>query len=267
MVSLVSSPSSSTSVCHVRSLSLPTILHPKTLQVEDEIAHLRTCEASCSSMPTVDTVESSILRLERLYTSVNDLLSLPLTQHALLRRKDGKLVDELLDWSMRLLDVCGSIKDVLEQAKEHIRNVQSAIRRKKEGLNINAFSLGKMKDAKKIILALKQIDNKIGDIALLDIDHHLLSVIRSLKDTTALSVSIFGSLLSVRSIFMSKSKSSKWSVVSSLIHKGKKETADKHQISNEAALESHIEVIENSLECMFRTLIKTRVSLLNIRSQ
>ncbi|KAJ9564598.1 hypothetical protein OSB04_000564 [Centaurea solstitialis] len=264
LASSSSSSSSSTSVRHVRSISLPSRPHPSTLQVEEELTYLKTCS---SSMATVDTVSGSLVAMERLYTSVNDLLSLPLTQQALFT-KDENLVDELLDRSMKLLDVCGSIKDVMEQVKEHVRNVQSALRRKKAYPSTDASSIRKLvKDANRAILALKKIDSKIGDNdALLDLDHHLSAVIRSLRDASAVSVSVFRSVLSVNSIFVSKEKSTKWSLVSNLIRKGNTVGVDHPQISDEAR-ECHIEVIQNNLESMFRTLMKTRVSLLNIRSQ
>ena len=146
--------------------------------------------------------------------------------------------------------------------------MQSTLRRKKAYLAVDASSFKKlMKDASRAILALKKIDNKIGDnLALLDLDHHFSAMIRSLRDASAVSVSIFGSILSLyKSIFVSKPKSTKW-LVSSLIRKGISMSVDHPQISNEA-LESHIEVIQNSLEGVFRTLMKTRVCLLNIRSQ
>ncbi|KAI3665316.1 hypothetical protein L6452_43940 [Arctium lappa] len=266
MDSSASSSSLSTSVRHVRSVSLPSRSHPSTLQVEEELTYLKTWEASSSSMATVDTVCGSLMALEKLYTSVNNLLSSPLTQQVLFTKHE-KLVDELLDRSMKLLDVCGSIKDAMEQVKEHVKNVQLALRRKKANLTMDVSSLSKlMKDANRAISALKKSDNKIGDdIALLDLDHHLSTVIRSLRNASATSISIFGSVLSLKSIFVSKPKSTKWSVVSNLIRKGNKLSVDQSQISNEA-LESHIEVIQNSLECVFKTLMKTRVSLLNIRS-
>ncbi|KAM0055162.1 hypothetical protein Hdeb2414_s0006g00202871 [Helianthus debilis subsp. tardiflorus] len=266
MVSLVSSPSLPTNVRHVRSISLPSRSHPCILQVEEELAQLKSWEASSSSTANVETACGSIVRLKRLYTSVNDLISLPQTQQALSHRKDDKLVVELLDLSMSLLDLCGSIKDVMEQVNEHTRNIQSALRRRKEGLKSDPSSLWKMKDAKRAILALKKMNNKIEGIALLDLDHHLSSLIRSVRDTCALSVSIFGSFISSKSIFGSKPKSTNWTIVSNLIRKPKKASVDQPRISNEA-LESHTEVIEESLECMSRTLIKARVSLLNIRSQ
>ncbi|KAF5765198.1 hypothetical protein HanXRQr2_Chr15g0700951 [Helianthus annuus] len=266
MVSLVSSPSLPTNVRHVRSISLPSRSHPCNLQVEEELAQLKSWEASSCSTANVETACGSIVRLKRLYTSVNDLISLPQTQQALLHRKDDKLVDELLDLSMSLLDLCGSIKDVMEQVSEQTRNIESALRRRKEGLKSDSSSLWKMKDAKRAILALKKMNNKIEGIALLDLDHHLSSLIRSLRDTCALSISIFGSLISSMSIFGSKPKSTNWTIVSNLIRKPKKASVDQPHISNEA-LESHTEVIEESLECMSRTFIKARVSLLNIRSQ
>ncbi|KAJ9564600.1 hypothetical protein OSB04_000566 [Centaurea solstitialis] len=243
-----SSSSSSTSVRHVRSISLPSRSHPSSLQFEEELTYLKTWEASSSSMATVDTVCGSLVAMERLYTSVNDLLSLPLTQQALFT-KDEKLVDELLDRSMKLLDVCGSIKDVLEQVKEHVRNVQSALRRKKANLTTDASSFRKlMKDANRAISALKKSAYKIGnDIELLDLDHHLAAVIRSLRNASAMGISIFESVLSLKSIFISKPKSSKWSIVTNVIRIGNSMSVDQLQISNEA-LESHIEVIQNSLD-------------------
>ncbi|KAI3502801.1 hypothetical protein L1887_31124 [Cichorium endivia] len=262
------SSSSSTGFGHVRSISLPSRSHPSTLQAEEELTSLQTWEASSSSMATVDKVCGSLVQLGRLYISINDVFGLSLTQQATFYRKDDKLVDEFLDRLMWLLDACGSIKDAMEQVKEHLVNVQSALRRKKEDdLSVDAASLiRKMKDAKRSIAKLKQIDKRIGRTALVDKDDHLSAVTRSLRDTSTLSVSIFGSLLSLKSIFVPNQKFSKWSVVLSLIHKGKTVTLEKPQISNEA-LESHIAVIENSLEGIFRTLIKTKVSLLNIRSQ
>ncbi|KAI3699327.1 hypothetical protein L2E82_43563 [Cichorium intybus] len=261
------SSSSSTGLGHVRSISLPSRSHPSTLKAEEELTSLQTWEASSSSMATVDKVCGSLVQLGRLYISINDLFGLSLTQQATFYRKDDKLVDEFLDRLMWLLDACGSIKDAIEQVKEHLVNVQSALRRKKEDLSVDAASLiRKMKDAKRSIAKLKQIDKRIRRTALVDKDDHLSAVTRSLRDTSALSVSIFGSLLSLKSIFVPNQKFTKWSKVLSLIHKGKTVTLEKPQISNEA-LESHIAVVENSLEGIFRTLIKTKVSLLNIRSR
>ncbi|MFS8016692.1 hypothetical protein Hanom_Chr15g01371541 [Helianthus anomalus] len=74
-------------------------------------------------------------------------------------------------------------------------------------------------------------------------------------------------LLSHFCVLISKQKSTpKWSIVSKFFQKGPVGCKDQHRIRVEA-LDSSTEDIENGLECMFRMLIRTRASLLNIVSQ
>ncbi|KAI3502796.1 hypothetical protein L1887_31117 [Cichorium endivia] len=259
--------SSSISIRHIRSTSLPNQSHPRTLQFEEEYANLKTLEASTSSVPTIDTVCDALLGLQRLYTCVNDLMSLPLTEQALSHEKHQKLVDKLLDQSTMLLDVCGSFRDAVEQLKQHVRDLQSAQRRKKGDMSLNTSFFKKMKkDTKRTLSALKQVTNNIGGTTLLNQDHQLSVVIGSLRDTSLVSISVYGSLLSITSVLVSKPKPLiRWSIASNLFHKGTEESVHRPQVSSEA-LESHIEVIENGLACIFRSLIKTRLSLLNSHS-
>ncbi|KAI3665298.1 hypothetical protein L6452_43922 [Arctium lappa] len=261
-----SSSSPSISIRHIRSISLPSRSHPSTHQLEEELTNLKTWEVSTSSMPTIDTVCGALMGLERLYACVNDIISLPLTQQSLSHEKNQKLVDELLDRSMMLLDVCGSFRDAMEQVKQHVKDVQSALRRRKGDLSVDTSFFKKMKkDTKRTLCALKQINNKIGGTTLSNLDHHLSAVVRSLRDTSLVSISVYRSLLSLISVFISKQKPTRWSIVSNLIHKGATESVDHLQVSFED-LESQIEVIENGMEYLFRSLIKTRASLLNARS-
>ncbi|KAI3665318.1 hypothetical protein L6452_43942 [Arctium lappa] len=251
----------------IRSISLPTRSHPSTHQVEEELTNLKRWETSISCTPDAETIYSGVTSLERLYTCVDNLFSLPHTQQALSHHQHGKLVDELLDRSMRHLDVCGSVRDVVSQVKEHVREVQSALRRRKEDFIIDASFLKKLKkDAKRGVADLKQIDHLYA-LKPLNLDPHLSSVIRVLRDVSEVSISVFGLLLSYLSLSISKPKSTtKWSIVSKFIHKGTAGSKDQPQICVEA-LECNIEAIENGLECMFRRLIGTRASLLNILSQ
>ncbi|KAJ9564599.1 hypothetical protein OSB04_000565 [Centaurea solstitialis] len=249
----------------IRSISLPTRSHPSTHQVEEELSDLKKWEStnSISCVPDAESVFSGITSLERLYACVDNLFTLQLTQQALSHHQHEKLVDELLDRSMRHLDVCGSIRDLVSQVKEHVRDVQSALRRRKGDFVIDASLLKKLrKDAKRGVADLKQIDHLYASKPL-NLDPHLSSVVRALRDVSEVSVSVFGLLLSYLSLSISKPKSTtKWSIVSKFIQKGSK---DQPQVCGEA-LECNIEAIENGLECMFRRLIRTRASLLNILS-
>lgn len=72
--------------------------------------------------------------------------------------------------------------------KEQVQALQSALRRRKGDSSIessvaNYFCLRKkMKDAKKLIASLKQMDNKFGASPLLDQDHQLSAVIQVIRE-------------------------------------------------------------------------------------
>ncbi|KAL6214125.1 hypothetical protein ACLB2K_013563 [Fragaria x ananassa] len=59
------------------------------------------------------------------------LLQLPLTQQSLAQEKQETRVTELLDGSLRLLDVCSSATDSLLQTKECIQDLLSITRRRR----------------------------------------------------------------------------------------------------------------------------------------
>ncbi|KAI3717096.1 hypothetical protein L1987_68455 [Smallanthus sonchifolius] len=251
---------------HIRSTSLPTRSHPIVLQAQEEIQKFRTWEASISSVPTADTICSALTRLQILYECVDSVLSLPLTQQALTHNQYTELVNELLDKSISLMDICGSTRDLVSQVKENARDVQSALRRKKgEGSLTTSFIKNLKKDAKKAIASLKQIDEKIGDMKPLDLDQHLLSAIKVVRDVGVVRSSVYRSLLLFLSGSVANPKTSRWSLVQKLLQKGTAHRSDKLEISNEDMV-SLFQEMENGLECMFRSLIKTRASLLNVLS-
>lgn len=256
--------STENNIHHFRSMSLPALAHPSTIQAEEEISEFRKWEASTSSVPTADTICGALVRLQGLYECVDTLLSLPLTQQALTHSQYTKLVNELLDKSISLMDICESTRDLVSQVKENARDVQSAVRRKKGDVSIaTSFMKNLKKDTKKAISSLKTIDEKIGGMPPIDLDHHVLSVIKVVRDIGVVRSSVYRSLLLFLSGSVAKSKSTRWSIVSKMIHKGTAEEKSQVQIFN-GDLESLFEEMENGLECMFRSLIKTRVSLLNI---
>ncbi|KAE8693453.1 hypothetical protein F3Y22_tig00110812pilonHSYRG00111 [Hibiscus syriacus] len=244
---------------HVRSISLPSRSHPTTLRMEDELNRIKTWEASALS--TSESISAGLSGLGDLYQCMDDLLN-------------------------------------MASINEHVRVLQSSLRRRKfvstmedDILRYTSFRKQMRKQAKKLILELKQMDDKLDASPCLDQDHHFWAVIRVLRQVNVTNTSIFRSLFSFLSAPVS-SKQTRWSLVAKLMHKGVVACEEKQDVVNEfesvdaapcrhgldvdkmqiahkrlVALESSIEGVEKRVECLFRQLIKARTSLLNIFSQ
>ncbi|KAG5530106.1 hypothetical protein RHGRI_030467 [Rhododendron griersonianum] len=289
----------------IRSISLPSRSHPTTLRIEEELNKLKISEAS-STTTKAEKICSGLLGLNEVYKCLDEVLKLPLTQKALSLDQHERWIDESLDASVRLLDVCSTARDFTSQIKERVIDLESAIRRKKGDSRIQIctaeyFSFRKEmnKGVKKLIKDVKQIDSKISSLPLLDQqledDHHVTAVIRVQKEVSWISMSVYNSLLLFFSPRISKPKSKNWS---KLLDKGRVACEEQKGNGNELQrvdvalsniwqcggssdqvgenmkmaqngleeLEASIESIENGLECLFKGLIKARASLLNIVS-
>ncbi|KAE9606602.1 hypothetical protein Lalb_Chr09g0321351 [Lupinus albus] len=280
---------------HARSNSFPSASHPSTLRVEEELNNLKNCEATSTS--TSESIGTALFLIQDLYVWLDDLLNLVSTQKLISHYKGERCMEELLDGSVRLLDICGITRDIMLQVKENVQALHSSLRRRKGDSSIEKsvveynFCTKKVKkSAKKLITSLKQIDSKFGVSPLLSQDQDLADLIRVLREVIAMNISIFQSLLSFLVSPSSKSKVTKWLIASKLIQKGENSennnelqcvdaalstllkdgtNVDKMQATRQKleALEDATESLQNNLESVFRLLIKTRASLLNIMTQ
>ncbi|WRX13737.1 Protein BPS1 [Theobroma cacao] len=107
---------------------LPSRPHPLIPQIDEHLCRLKSNEAASSSSPSIHEKQNG---LRDLYELVDSLLQLPLTQKSLAQKCNDKQVNELLNGSLRLLDVCGVAKDALLQAKEDAQELQSILRRRR----------------------------------------------------------------------------------------------------------------------------------------
>ncbi|KAL1554494.1 hypothetical protein AAHA92_15059 [Salvia divinorum] len=244
---------------HGRSLSFPSSSHPAVSQFDDSLSRLRSSDATCSSLSSFN---SKINGLRNLYESIADLLLLSHIQQI--------VSEECVDDYIKLLDACSSVKDLISLAKQDLRDLLSAVRRK-DVQGINAYLASRKKSKKMIQKSLKNLRcsasaaSENGSI---------------LKDAEAVAISILESLLSY--VLGTKVNESKRSLLSKLMPSKKVSGSENEfnkvesflQLNQENQLVNHIkemdsdiQVVEEDLESIFRQLIKTRVSLLNILNQ
>ncbi|CAN1770843.1 hypothetical protein LINPERHAP1_LOCUS11719 [Linum perenne] len=269
---------------HARSNSLPSDRqHPLVSELDDQVCRLRQSEATTSSSSIYHKLNS----LQDLYDCVDQLLQLPLTQQTIVQ----KSFSELLDGSLRLLDLCSTAKDALSQIKESVFELQSAIRRRQGGRQGDLVAetkryLNSRKIVKKAIQkALKGIENKKSTSS------NNVEAISMLREAESIVVEVLESLLSF--ISQSNSKSTSWSLVSKLMASKKNEVSAntnefaevdaclKTSTSNACLktsksseeIQAHlknlqpcIQDLEEGVESLFRCLIKTRASILNVHN-
>ncbi|XP_050145145.1 uncharacterized protein LOC126620873 [Malus sylvestris] len=268
---------------HTRSNSFPSRPHLIVHEADQHLCRLRSSEATCTSS---SSISDKLSGLQDLHYCTENLLQLPLSQQALSQEQNDKYANELLDGSIRLLEVCGTAKDSLSQSKECIQDLQSIIRRR-GGESALTSEVRKYMASRKMVkkaihkamVNLKGMKNRSA-FSSLNNDNETVSIISKLRDVEAVTLAVFESLLSF--ISGPKLQPSSWSLVSkmmqskrmacneetegnefSLVDAALHKSADKAQNQLEK-LESCIQEQEEGLECLFRQLIKTRVSLLNI---
>ncbi|WVZ01775.1 hypothetical protein V8G54_022581 [Vigna mungo] len=223
--------------------------------------------------------------MQDLHDCIDKLLQLPLEQQALVRQCDGKWVDDLLEGSLMLLDICTTAKDCLLKSKQSLSDLKSFIRRKKGSENGFAvecvtYLVMRKKMKKQIQKTLKSLKHK----------NNTSSMVSFLDEAETITLSSLQHLLMFISGPKGHSKPSRWSAISNLM-KPKREVCDSqesntnefqkvdavlqslvsHKLSSIENFHSDMENLElciHNLEIgvdhLSRKLIRNRVSLLNI---
>uniref|UniRef100_M4DMG9 Uncharacterized protein n=1 Tax=Brassica campestris TaxID=3711 RepID=M4DMG9_BRACM len=243
---------------HARSHSVPSLQHPQAAYVDEQLTRLRSSEAVSSSSSS--SIYQRLSDLQDLYDSLDKMIRLSITNQGLSQDQ----IEKLLDGSLMILDLCNLAKDALSQMKERLKEIQSILRRKRGDLSA---------EVKKYLVTRKSLKKSFQK-------RENQSYPKSLVvfgETEGVTIALFDSLFS----FMSGSKAcGKWSLVSKIMSQNK-DTCEAEaneftrvdyvfqsekllKMEDVQMLESCIQDLEDGIESVSKSMIKYRVSLLNI---
>ncbi|KAK3004417.1 hypothetical protein RJ639_020139 [Escallonia herrerae] len=274
---------------HVRSTSLPcSRSHPLISQLKDQINYLKTTWSGTGNQAASSGwLCDGLKQLKAIHESLDDLLQLPQARESL-RRHSG-WIEKLLDDILGLVDVYGIFQSlVLTLRQDHLAAQVSVRRRDDSKAAAYAKALRKFAyEMDKLVSALGKCSAPVGFEPACDGDAELAEITRDVNEVTAMvSATLLCGISSSFTLQKSSWMGMRLSRKASLDHdKGVKEFQQvgalgrfwelrkkgdeevKMVLQRMAEMEGCIGEIECGSEKVFRSLMNTRVSLLNVLTQ
>lgn len=112
---------------HLRSTSLPSSPRSNKPEVEQQLQSLKTAMAS-SSM-TIDTMCDGLRRLGSIYSDIEEMMCTPSNQVNLCQTLQKKAVEEELEQSLVLLDICKVVQESFIEMKMNVQELLFGLKR------------------------------------------------------------------------------------------------------------------------------------------
>ncbi|KAI5002073.1 hypothetical protein ZWY2020_026723 [Hordeum vulgare] len=230
---------------HLRSTSLPSRPQATETEVKEE---LRSLEASVSSSNSISTMCDGLRSLANIYDGLEEIICLP--SHQACSSQQRVMLDGELEASLELLDLCGAMQEIFVEMKAIIRELQVALRK-----GDDAAAQAKIQSYTRLAKKARNHFKKATKKAPTD-----CRIVMLLAKAREVSTSLLESTLHLVSKQIEMPKES---LVSKAFHKKKAVVCKEEQLSE---LEGSIGDLESGAGYLFRKLVHSRVSLLNILS-
>ncbi|TKW23525.1 hypothetical protein SEVIR_4G297500v4 [Setaria viridis] len=255
-----SKPRAAAAAYHVRSISLPCRSHPL-------LAHLQTHTAAARAWalnPTAASPSSGLAHIDALHAALTELLLLPETQAAVRAASS----DRLLDAFLLLADAHRGFHEVLLTLRSDAADVRAALRRRDAARLASAVRSQRRNEKELARLAATvssiALNSKCARLGFAGATAEETEMAAALMDAAAASAAASAAVFSAAASVSAAASSSKKTATFVAFTK-KADTADVEPEKLEE-LEQCIDECESGSEMVFRSIVRTRVSLLNIRT-
>ncbi|XP_057502751.1 uncharacterized protein LOC130786485 [Actinidia eriantha] len=167
---------------HVRSTSLPCGSHPLISQLKDDLAELKSWRSNPHKR-TSAWLSDGLSRLKTVHDYLDDILQLPQTRESLRNQTD--LIENLLEDFLQFVDVYGIFQNLILSFKQDHSAIQVALR-KKDDSKIALYGKAWKKLSKemgKLVSTIRFIGN--SSVTLRGVDAELAEVITDVKEVTS----------------------------------------------------------------------------------
>ncbi|KGN47549.1 uncharacterized protein LOC101207424 [Cucumis sativus] len=254
---------------HLRSISLPCRSHPLISSLKDEIANLKSW--SSTDNRTAAWLCRGLAAVKLVHDYLDDILQLPQSREAM-RRLSATWVESVLEGFLRFIDAYGIFQNlILGFLEEHVA-AQVGMRRKEE-TKVELYKKAKKRMAKETGELGSVVRAGVTVVAEVEVEEEeLTAAVKDVMEVTGMvSVAVFegiGMSLGWRRRnrnWMRKGKKVKLeSGIMEFMEMGvKKSEEDEVRMKD---LEEWIRSIQDGTQNFFRTLMNTRVSILNALS-
>ncbi|CAM0908636.1 unnamed protein product [Alopecurus aequalis] len=268
---------------HARSVSLPCRSHPILAHLH---THIRAVHAWAQQGPASvsSSVAPGLAHVEALHAALGDLLDLPEAQAAL--SGAGAASDRLLDAFLRLADAHGCFQESVVSLKQDVAEALTAVRRR-DGARLASAVRAQRKAGKelaRLAVAARECAVRPSRLSLMGGAGGAVEVevtgllMESAAATAAASATLFGTIAAMSASLASGAVEScsckRTAALVFLVKKKKSRPGDQVEEEETMAavaerleeLEECIEELETGSEKVFRSLVQTRVALLNIQT-
>ncbi|KAF8672866.1 hypothetical protein HU200_049204 [Digitaria exilis] len=273
---------------HVRSISLPSCrAHPLLTHLQTTIHAARTWTAAAAEPTT--SPSSGLAHLDALHAALAELLLLPEARAALLH---SATADCLLDGFLVLADAHGTFQEALLDLKRHAADVQAALRRRRLDHQATTTRLAAAvraqrhadKDLARLASSVRAAakfpaqlvaGSSGASVAEIEVAGVLAEAVAAIASASA---AVFSAVESVSSaattavIASSSKKPAATTLISQLVTRSSKTAVSSGEDKEMAALDrlEHLDEciakMETGSDRVFRSILQTRVALLNIHT-